>query len=230
MAISVLFSLICRASNPEKAIHMLCLDYPCHLPAAADSWPSAVGVQRYVSTLWKPGQFCWLLWDSTSVGDELRNEKSLQEHSCTEGKVAAAGSSSPNPYVTSIWAQISTLLADQAIPSQIELYIHCMDFLFPVFKMKEEILKRQENNAFHAEEMIGRSYADNLLLEKNFTERGMGREENWRRHLEKEITIIKSSNANLMMMMSNITLLAGMVQFLLGDCMEGRNGSSAPPA
>ncbi|XP_052531780.1 macrophage receptor MARCO isoform X1 [Tympanuchus pallidicinctus] len=79
---------------------------------------------------------------------------------------------------------------------------------YKVFKMKEEILKCQENNAFHAEEMIARSYADNLLLEKNFTERGMGREENWRRHLEKEITVIKSSNANLMMMMSNITLLA----------------------
>lgn len=85
------------------------------------------------------------------------------------------------------------------------------------------MLKRQENTAFHAEEMIGRSYADNLLLEKNFTERGMGREENWRRHLEKEITVIKSSNANLMMMMSNITLLAGMAQFLHGDCLVGRN-------
>ncbi|POI35528.1 hypothetical protein CIB84_000720 [Bambusicola thoracicus] len=90
---------------------------------------------------------------------------------------------------------------------------------YKVFKMKEEMLKRQENNAFHAEEMIGRSYADNLLLEKNFTERGMGHEENWRRHLEKEITVIKSSNANLMMMMSNITLLAGMAQFLHADCL-----------
>lgn len=91
---------------------------------------------------------------------------------------------------------------------------------YKVFKMKEEMLKRQENTAFHAEEMIGRSYADNLLLEKNFTERGMGREENWRRHLEKEITVIKSSNANLMMMMSNITLLAG---------RPGHKGERGPP-
>ncbi|XP_072198158.1 macrophage receptor MARCO isoform X2 [Excalfactoria chinensis] len=91
---------------------------------------------------------------------------------------------------------------------------------YKVFKMKEEILKCQENNAFHAEEMIGRSYADNLLLEKNSTERNMGREENWRRHLEKEITVIKSSNANLMMMMSNITLLAG---------RPGYKGEPGPP-
>lgn len=93
--ISVLLLLICRASNPEKAIHMLCSDCPCHLPAAADSRPGAAGVQRYASTLWKHGQLCWLLWDSTIAGDELRDWKSLQEHSCTQCKVAAAGSSSP---------------------------------------------------------------------------------------------------------------------------------------
>lgn len=210
---------------------MLRSDYSCHLSAAADSWPSAVGVQRYVSTLWKPGQFCWLLWDSTSTADELRDGKSLQEHSCTEGKVAVAGSSFPTPVCymhlgpniyTSGWPSNSQ--PDWAVYS---LHGHLVS---TVFKMKEEILKCQENNAFHAEEMIGRSYTDNLLLEKNFTERDMGREENWRRHLEKEITIIKSSNANLMMMMSNITLLAGMARFLHGDCMEGRNGSSAAPA
>uniref|UniRef100_A0A8C9FD46 Macrophage receptor with collagenous structure n=1 Tax=Pavo cristatus TaxID=9049 RepID=A0A8C9FD46_PAVCR len=91
---------------------------------------------------------------------------------------------------------------------------------YKVFKMKEEILKCQENNAFHAEEMIGRTYADNHLLEKNFTGREMGHEENWRRHLEKEITVIKSSNANLMMMMSNVTLLAG---------RPGYRGEPGPP-
>ncbi|XP_021255578.1 macrophage receptor MARCO isoform X2 [Numida meleagris] len=91
---------------------------------------------------------------------------------------------------------------------------------YKVFKMKEEMLKCQENNAFHAEETIGRSYADNLLLEKNFTERDMGHEENWRRHFEKEITVIKSSNANLMMMMRNITLLAG---------LPGHKGEPGPP-
>ncbi|XP_015724326.1 macrophage receptor MARCO isoform X2 [Coturnix japonica] len=91
---------------------------------------------------------------------------------------------------------------------------------YKVFKMKEEILKCQENNAFHAEEMIGRSYADDVLLEKNFTGRNVGHGENWRRHLEKEITVIKSSNANLMMMMSNITLLAG---------RHGLKGEPGPP-
>ncbi|OXB73159.1 UNVERIFIED_CONTAM: hypothetical protein H355_007419 [Colinus virginianus] len=91
---------------------------------------------------------------------------------------------------------------------------------YKVFKMKEEMLKCQENNAFHAEEMIGRSYADNLLLEKNVTEWNLGHEENWRKHLEKEITVIKRSNANLMLMMSNITLLAG---------HPGRKGEPGPP-
>ncbi|XP_065606696.1 macrophage receptor MARCO [Cyrtonyx montezumae] len=91
---------------------------------------------------------------------------------------------------------------------------------YKVFKMKEEMLKCQENNAFHAEEMIGRSYADGLLLEKNLTEWDLGHEENWRKHLEKEITVIKRSNANLMMMMSNITLLAG---------HPGHKGEPGPP-
>ncbi|XP_048809287.1 macrophage receptor MARCO isoform X2 [Lagopus muta] len=100
---------------------------------------------------------------------------------------------------------------------------------YKVFKMKEEILKCQENNAFHAEEMIGRSYADNLLLEKNFTDRGMGREENWRSRLEKEITVIKSSNANLMMMMSNITLLAGRPGYKGEPGPPGLRGPPGPP-
>ncbi|NXJ10003.1 MARCO protein, partial [Odontophorus gujanensis] len=97
---------------------------------------------------------------------------------------------------------------------------------YKVFKMKEEMLKCHENNAFHAEEMIGRSYADNLLLEKNFTEWDLGHEENWRKHLEKEIAVIKRSNANLKLMMSNITLLAGMAQFLHAGCLVGKAGSS----
>ncbi|OXB58402.1 hypothetical protein ASZ78_012430 [Callipepla squamata] len=94
---------------------------------------------------------------------------------------------------------------------------------YKVFKMKEEMLKCQENSAVHAEEMIGRSYADNLLLEKNFTEWDLGHEENWRKHLEKEITVIKRSNTNLMLMMSNITLLAGMAQFLHAGCLVGES-------
>lgn len=227
----LLLLLICRASNPEKAIHMLCSDCPCHLPAAADSRPGAAGVQRYASTLWKHGQLRWLLWDSTIAGDELRDWKSLQEHSCTQCKVAAAGSSSPT-LICSMHLGPNICTPGWPSNSQPDWAVYSLHghFVFTVFKMKEEMLKRQENTAFHAEEMIGRSYADNLLLEKNFTERGMGREENWRRHLEKEITVIKSSNANLMMMMSNITLLAGMAQFLHGDCLVGRNGSSALPA
>ncbi|NXC45745.1 MARCO protein, partial [Penelope pileata] len=90
---------------------------------------------------------------------------------------------------------------------------------YKVFKMQGKMLKYQEDDAFYAEEMMGRSYADSLLMEKNSTGRNVGREENWRRSLEKEITIIKSSNANLMRMMSNITLLAG---------PPGRKGDPGP--
>ncbi|NWQ85715.1 MARCO protein, partial [Burhinus bistriatus] len=92
--------------------------------------------------------------------------------------------------------------------------------VYKVFKMQREILKFQEQNTSYREEILGSSFARKLLLERNSTEKYMGHEENWRRSLEEEITIIKSSNANLMMMMNNITLVAG---------PPGRKGDPGPP-
>lgn len=94
--------------------------------------------------------------------------------------------------------------------------------------MQREILKLQEQNTSYTEEILESSFADKLLSERNFIEKGD--EENWRRSLEKEITIIKSSNTNLMMMMRNITLVAGMAPFLHAGCTVGRDGSSVPLA
>lgn len=93
--------------------------------------------------------------------------------------------------------------------------------------MQREILKFQELNTSYTEEILESSFASKLLLERNSSEKNVGHEENWRRSLEEEITIIKSSNANLMMMMNNITLIAGMVPFLRAVCTAGRAGSSA---
>ncbi|XP_035188097.1 macrophage receptor MARCO isoform X2 [Oxyura jamaicensis] len=86
---------------------------------------------------------------------------------------------------------------------------------YKVFKMEEEMLKRQENNVSYAEGVLGRSYANNLLLEGD-----VRHEENWRRSIEEEIIIIKNSNANLVTMMSNISLVAG---------PPGRKGDPGPP-
>ncbi|NXS66104.1 MARCO protein, partial [Pandion haliaetus] len=91
---------------------------------------------------------------------------------------------------------------------------------YKVFKMQKEILKFQELNTSYTEEILESSFSNKLLLERNSAEKYMGREENWRRSLEEEITIIKSSNANLMMMMNNITLVAG---------APGRKGDPGPP-
>ncbi|XP_010189718.1 PREDICTED: macrophage receptor MARCO [Mesitornis unicolor] len=91
---------------------------------------------------------------------------------------------------------------------------------YKVFKMQREILKFQEQNTSYTEEILESSFAHKLLSERNSIEKHMGHEENWRRSLEEEITIIKSSNANLMMMMSNITLAAG---------TPGRKGDPGPP-
>eukprot|EP00075_Anas_platyrhynchos_P006171 XP_012964284.2 macrophage receptor MARCO isoform X1 [Anas platyrhynchos] len=85
---------------------------------------------------------------------------------------------------------------------------------YKVFKM-EEMLKHQENNASYAEGVMGRSYANNLLLDGD-----MRHEEYWKRSIEREIIIIKNSNANLETRMSNISLVAG---------PPGRKGDPGPP-
>ncbi|NXH84933.1 MARCO protein, partial [Edolisoma coerulescens] len=84
--------------------------------------------------------------------------------------------------------------------------------MYKVFKMQREILKLQEQNASYTEEILRSSFANNLALARSSTGKSflMRHEENWRRSLEEEITIIKSNNANLMMRMKNITLVAGM--------------------
>ncbi|XP_058665823.1 macrophage receptor MARCO [Ammospiza caudacuta] len=83
--------------------------------------------------------------------------------------------------------------------------------MYKVFKMQKEILELQEQNASYTEEILQRSSASHLALSRSPTWKNflMGQEESWRRSLEEEITIIKSNNANLMMRMSNITLVAG---------------------
>ncbi|NXQ32936.1 MARCO protein, partial [Alaudala cheleensis] len=83
--------------------------------------------------------------------------------------------------------------------------------MYKVFKMQREILKLQEQNASYTEKILESSFAYNLALSrsspgKSFLTR---HEENWRRSLEEEINIIKNNNANLMMRMNNITLVAG---------------------
>ncbi|KFV70315.1 Macrophage receptor MARCO, partial [Dryobates pubescens] len=82
--------------------------------------------------------------------------------------------------------------------------------MYKVIKMQREILQLQEQNTTYREEILQSSFASKL---------SMGHEENWRKSLEEEITIIKSSNANLMMMMNNITLVAG---------PPGRKGEPGP--
>ncbi|NXH18608.1 MARCO protein, partial [Bucco capensis] len=82
--------------------------------------------------------------------------------------------------------------------------------MYKVFKMQREILELQEQNTVYTEEFQESSFADKLR---------MGHNENWRRSLEEEITIIKKNNANLMKMMNNVTLVAG---------PPGRKGDPGP--
>ncbi|NXK99310.1 MARCO protein, partial [Mesembrinibis cayennensis] len=95
---------------------------------------------------------------------------------------------------------------------------------YKVFKMQREILRFQEQNTSYTEEILESSFGDKLLSEGNVIKNHIGHEENWRRILEEEITIIKSSNANLMMRMNNITLIAGMAPFFRAACTVGRAG------
>ncbi|NXS98515.1 MARCO protein, partial [Jacana jacana] len=80
---------------------------------------------------------------------------------------------------------------------------------YKVFKMQREILKFQNQNTSYTEEILESSFANKWILERSSAEKHMGHEENWRRSLEEEITIIKSSNTKLMTMMRNISLVAG---------------------
>ncbi|NXD68412.1 MARCO protein, partial [Eolophus roseicapillus] len=110
---------------------------------------------------------------------------------------------------------------------------------YKVFKMQREILKFQERNTSYTEEILESSFASKLLLERNSRKKPMGHEgEDWRRSMEEEITIIKSSNANLRMMMNNITLVAGIAPFLHAGCrvekaglhgLPGEKGSKGDP-
>ncbi|NXJ77567.1 MARCO protein, partial [Trogon melanurus] len=99
--------------------------------------------------------------------------------------------------------------------------------MYKVFVMQREIFILKGRNTSYTEEILENSFADKLLSEKISLSEHMGHEEYWRRSLEEEITIIKNSNANLMMMMNNITLIAGMAPFLRAGRTMGRGGSSA---
>ncbi|NXU41988.1 MARCO protein, partial [Drymodes brunneopygia] len=94
--------------------------------------------------------------------------------------------------------------------------------MYKVFKMQREIFKLQEQNASYTEEFLKSSSASNLAMARSSTGKSfpMRHEENWRRSLEEEITIIKSNNANLMMRINNITVVTG---------PPGRKGDPGPP-
>ncbi|KFQ25953.1 Macrophage receptor MARCO, partial [Merops nubicus] len=88
---------------------------------------------------------------------------------------------------------------------------------YKVFQMQREILKCQNQNTTYTEEILESAFVKRLHTEH---------EGDWRgsftslEELEEEINIIKSSNANMMMMINNISLLVG---------SAGRKGERGPP-
>ncbi|NWH33487.1 MARCO protein, partial [Chloropsis hardwickii] len=144
---------------------------------------------------------------------EDRNSSDMNSFSVSE-KIAFASPATTTFQISEPRSQkkASTCCVQTALSTYLLLLTAGQGLLmYKVFKMQREILKLQEQNASYTEGILQSSFANNLALSRSSAGKDflMGLEENWRRSLEEEITIIKSTNANLMMRMNNITRVAG---------------------